>query len=822
MAALEAARAAHYLFFHTMAELLAIVMSFSIFVLAWLSNRYLASGYLVVLGASYLAVGVVDVFHTLTFRGMNLFPGVDTNYPTQFWLTARFMEALALLLAPMFVARKPNFAVVAAGFAVIAAAAGMAVMHQWFPATFIDGVGLTGFKIYSEYIIIAMLLAGFVLLLRCQNRFEPRIYFLLLASIVLAIVTEICFTRYVSFYDFTNELGHYSRFLSSAFAFMAIVLSGVRQPLELIFRELEQNKNGLESLNNQLGETAVQLKRAQAVAKLGSWHLDVATGALSWSDETYRLFGVALGTPQSFDSFAAYIHPADRDAVFAAWELALAGQPYDIEHRILVGEQVIWVRELAQLTFAADGTALKALGTVQDITERKDAEDLLLESEAFSTSVFNSVVESIAVLDAQGIIIAVNEPWRKFALDNGAAADAHGFVGQSYLATCAGATGQGCGDEAEAVAAGIRSVMDGKSQEFHLEYPCHSPDQKRWFHLEVRPFSGPQRGVLVAHTNITAAKLAQAALRDSQARMSAVFQASPIGIVISRISDGKILEVNDACLRLYRYTRSEVLGCTVAELGTYAQPKQRAELLQVLRENGFVERFLVQFRKHDGAVGVIETSARIIELDGVACMLAMLSDVTEREHSQRLIHEQALHDALTRLPNRRLLGNRLQQAVIAAKRSGCYAALLYLDLDNFKPLNDTQGHDVGDLLLVEGAARLSSCVREVDTVARIGGDEFVVMLCELSANLAESTAQAAGVAEKIRSALAAPYVLRVQRVGQADNTLKHQCSASIGVVLFVNDQIGQDDILNRADVAMYQAKRAGRNRIHFYTPGKTE
>jgi PAS domain S-box-containing protein len=255
VAILTGSKSVHYLFFHTMAELFAIVVSLSIFMLAWTSNRYLANGYLIVLGGAYGAIGVVDVFHTLTFKGMNLFPGVSTNYPTQFWLTARYLEALALLCGPLFISKKPNFFVVSAIFATIAAAACVAVMYQWFPDTFIDGVGLTPFKIYSEFVIIAMLLVGFIMFYRLKQRFEPRIFFLLATSLWLAVATEICFTRYAGFYDFTNELGHYFRFLSVALAFIAIVLSGVRQPFELIFRELDEQKRKLGEVNENLARS---------------------------------------------------------------------------------------------------------------------------------------------------------------------------------------------------------------------------------------------------------------------------------------------------------------------------------------------------------------------------------------------------------------------------------------------------------------------------------------------------------------------------------------------------------------------------------------
>jgi diguanylate cyclase (GGDEF)-like protein len=155
--------------------------------------------------------------------------------------------------------------------------------------------------------------------------------------------------------------------------------------------------------------------------------------------------------------------------------------------------------------------------------------------------------------------------------------------------------------------------------------------------------------------------------------------------------------------------------------------------------------------------------------------------------------------------------------MLASKRSELYSAVMFLDLDNFKPLNDAHGHGIGDLLLQEVAKRLKACVRAVDTVARFGGDEFVVLLSELNANKAESTTQAGIVAEKIRTSLSEPYLLAVpQPRGKADNVVKHHCSASIGVVIFVNDDASQDEILKWADAAMYQAKEAGRNLIQFF------
>ncbi|MDO8310598.1 MAG: diguanylate cyclase [Sideroxyarcus sp.] len=192
----------------------------------------------------------------------------------------------------------------------------------------------------------------------------------------------------------------------------------------------------------------------------------------------------------------------------------------------------------------------------------------------------------------------------------------------------------------------------------------------------------------------------------------------------------------------------------------------------------------------------------------------VLTDISERIKNEEKIRQLAFYDALTQLPNRRLLSDRLDQAMAASKRSGHYVALMFLDLDNFKPLNDSHGHDMGDLLLVEAAHRITRCLREIDTVARFGGDEFVVLLSELNAERAESAAEAGIVAEKIRTVLAEVYQLSPQH----EVELVHHCTSSIGVVLFIDHEDRPDDILKKADKAMYQAKTGGGNRIHFFKP----
>ena len=257
------------------------------------------------------------------------------------------------------------------------------------------------------------------------------------------------------------------------------------------------------------------------------------------------------------------------------------------------------------------------------------------------------------------------------------------------------------------------------------------------------------------------------------------------------------------------------------------KPETRTQLLH-RRAEAVARNFLTEasrgdkFLTPDKALQVLyELRVHQVELELQAEELLrtqreLEADIIERKQMEEQVRQLAFYDPLTHLPNRRLLNDRLSQTLLASKRSAFYGALMFMDLDNFKALNDKHGHSAGDLLLVEVASRLKACVREIDTVARFGGDEFVVLLDELALGQEESKAQAGVIAEKIRLALAETYVLSVERESTDAVTLEHRCTASIGVTLFIHSEASQEDILMRADAAMYQAKEQGRNRVQFY------
>ena len=285
-------------------------------------------------------------------------------------------------------------------------------------------------------------------------------------------------------------------------------------------------------------------------------------------------------------------------------------------------------------------------------------------------------------------------------------------------------------------------------------------------------------------------------------------------------TDGQLVltYISPADEKLRGFRADEVVGHSAFEMFT----DEGVEVIKsMLRRRamedaaGGTERFLrfeVEHRCKDGRLiwGEVlskpdrNAQGEIIGYHGIT------REITERKRLEEQVHQLAFHDPLTRLANRRLMLDHLEQAMSASKRSHRHGALLFLDLDNFKPLNDQHGHGVGDLLLIEVAERLNACVREADTVARFGGDEFVVLLSELSTQPGEAAEQAVAIAEKVRTRLAEPYVLQSAPSAPA---IRHECTASIGVAVFRGRDESQNAVIDRADAAMYRAKEEGRNRI---------
>ncbi|MFZ0745197.1 MAG: PAS domain S-box protein [Terracidiphilus sp.] len=299
------------------------------------------------------------------------------------------------------------------------------------------------------------------------------------------------------------------------------------------------------------------------------------------------------------------------------------------------------------------------------------------------------------------------------------------------------------------------------------------------------------------------------ALRASEERYRTVFQTCFDGILINRLDNGKCLDVNQMFLNCMGFERDEVIGKTTAELGIWADTKDRANLFEVLGKTPSCHGFEARFRKKDGGILWGMLSATLSEIDGIPCLISITRDISDAKAAEKEIRNLAFFDQLTGLPNRRMLLDRLRHSLASSSRSDRKRALLFVDLDNFKDLNDSLGHQTGDLMLQEVAGRLSACVRESDTVARLGGDEFVVMLEDLSNSAEEAATQAKTVGEKILDAIGESFWLSGRECFS---------SSSIGITVFGDKRENTSELLQQADIAMYQSKAAGRNTLRFFEP----
>jgi len=311
---------------------------------------------------------------------------------------------------------------------------------------------------------------------------------------------------------------------------------------------------------------------------------------------------------------------------------------------------------------------------------------------------------------------------------------------------------------------------------------------------------------------ITLSDISERKQAEEELRIAAIAFESQQGMIVTD-TQGVIVRVNQAFTHLTGYSAAEAVGKTPSMLNSGRHDKAfYRQMWQALEKERYWQGEVWNRRKSGKIYAEWLTISAVAAPDGsITHYVGTFSDITRDSEAEAEIHRMAYYDALTHLPNRRLLMDRLGlgQALAASRRSGQHGALLFLDLDNFKTLNDTRGHDVGDLLLVEIAQRLNASVREGDTVGRLGGDEFVLMLEDLSEDVEEAILQAGMVGVKVREAIALPYLLK---------GIEFTCTTSIGASLFGNHDASADDLLKHADLAMYHAKKSGRNALCFFDP----
>jgi diguanylate cyclase (GGDEF)-like protein/PAS domain S-box-containing protein len=452
--------------------------------------------------------------------------------------------------------------------------------------------------------------------------------------------------------------------------------------------------------------------------------------------------------------------------------------------------------------------------------------------------VLDGIAAHVAVVAPSGRIIAVNQAWERFGREQRARSPAASGVGANYLAECMAAERRG---DASAGAArlGILSVLEGRERLFTLEYPCHSSDASRWFVMRVAPLPDSDQ-VVIVHDDVTARRLAEDALRASHAQLeqrvqartselamrnqelrdeisrsehnqaqlrqaAKVFDSAVEGILIAD-AERRIVQVNAAFTRITGYPADELLGRNPRLLASGRHDEAFYDALwQSLDNAGRWQGEIWNRRKNGEPFPAWESISVSKDAEGrVVEYISVMSDISAVKQAEERLAHLAHHDPMTGLANRLLFSARLEQALERARRHDSGFALLFIDMDNFKVINDSLGHLAGDRYLQAVAGRLSALVRQEDTVARLGGDEFAVLVEDLA------HAQDAGrLAGKLVQALGQGVQVGAREMAS---------SCSIGIGLYPDDATSAEALLKAADAAMYRAKADGRNTWRFYRP----
>ena len=550
-----------------------------------------------------------------------------------------------------------------------------------------------------------------------------------------------------------------------------------------------------------LKDSQERLDLALDSAQLGTWDWHIPSGMLYGSARAAQLHGLdPVPFHESFDAFFEGVPDEERDVMRQAYRSLREGPAgnYQITYRVQLDNGASrYIESRARLYRDDQGNPLRMAGTLLDITDQVEREQRLTASEEKFASLFQVSPDPIFVTrQASGQFIEINPAFSQ----------TFGWTTEQLI----GRTAQEIGLWAESAqrAQRIERVIREQALSNVAVVVNHQNGaaltcviSSRLITVDGEPCS------VTTLRDITQQQRAEAALKASEEKFAKAFHSSPDAITITERQTGRYLEINDGFTRLTGYTAAEIIGRTVYEVGIWADDKQRAALLNELKEHGRVHHREMLGRNKRGDILTVEVSVEPISLNEADCLLLTARDVSQLKNAQAQIRHLAYHDPLTNLPNRALLMDRLSQQIALLKRHNLRGALLFLDLDHFKHINDSLGHPVGDTVLKIITARLEASVRLEDTVARLGGDEFVVLLTGLEGSREQVETQVRELADTLRELLAEPMSLDGQRL---------QVTPSIGVALIPDHGHTPADLLKRADIALYRAKDSGRNTTELF------
>ena len=534
-----------------------------------------------------------------------------------------------------------------------------------------------------------------------------------------------------------------------------------------------------------------RLAAAQRMAHIGSWSYDHWSGRIVWSEEMFRIYGrdPALGALVDPKQLKALTHPQDWPRLRTAMREAIGrGADYQLEFRVLRPDGSLrQVEATAHASRGDNGKVIALTGTVQDITERRRTEEALRDSVAQLRLFADNVPAMTVSLDANLRFIFANKLYADFF-----GVDPADIVGK-HLREVVGEEAYG------QIECHFAQALQGQAVTYQRTRRLAN-GEPRYLEVNLLPHVGDHGKVLgcfVVTTDITAHKQAEQALRDSVAQLR-LFADNVPAMTVSWDENLRCRFANKAFIEYFGLTAEDVIGRHVSELlGEDVYREIEGYFVQALQGHAVSYQRTRKLADGDSRFIEVKLLPQIGDQGKVLGCFAVTTDITEHKLVQERIQRVAHHDSLTGLPNRLLFNDRLSQAISLAKRDAHQFALLYLDLDRFKAVNDSLGHTAGDELLQAVAARIRRQVRASDTVARVGGDEFTVILSDVARR-----EDAEKVARKIIAAIAAPFQLGSEKHGVDIGT-------SVGIALYPADAGDADALVKAADAAMYGAKQAG-------------
>jgi diguanylate cyclase (GGDEF)-like protein/PAS domain S-box-containing protein len=528
------------------------------------------------------------------------------------------------------------------------------------------------------------------------------------------------------------------------------------------------------------------------------WHETIAQGAGHSGVLAYLAIVAIVGVVPYAAVVLLRLHRRTRDRS-ALWMLAslAALTPFAIEGAL--------VRLSIMHGFAAGPIGILIVVAVTGATLTQETKRRLLDSEEYFRVLFEHSPFAMAVVEpGSGRILETNSV--AVELSGYAAGELAGKTMDQLVVA----------EEGSEARRGIADLSYGRIDQLVGERRLVHKDGRvlitRFAASALKDGAGKVLRLIACFSDITERKLAQDRLRESEMRLRTLIEQSPLAISFSR--EGITQEVNAQYLSMFGYSADEVCGTPL--FGRVA-PSHRIEMEQLIerRRLGLPQptTYETMGLRKDGSEFPIFVSTKRIELADGPLTMSFLMDFTERKQAEERIRQLALFDQLTLLPNRELLQDRVSQALSTSARNGRYGALLLLNLDNFKSVNDTLGHAAGDALLQQASARLSAQMRAGDTLARGDGDEFVLLLEDLAAQPLAAAAQAKALGLKMMQAVAGSYAL-------LDGTIHVSCS--VGATILAGDLQTTQDLLRQANIALHQAKKFARNTLRFFDPRMQE